>query len=79
MSSVTVDLTAGHQTFPVMAVKAGEQVRIRAQVVGTRNGQSPVLRAVRLSGANGPEQWSSTKDWNAGNAGNSIVINDATP
>jgi hypothetical protein len=79
MSSVTVDLTAGHQAFPVMAVKAGEQVRIRAQVVGTRNGQSPVLRAVRFSGANGPEQWSFTKDWNAGSAGNSIVINDATP
>jgi hypothetical protein len=61
-----------------MAVKAGQQVRIRALVVGTRNGQSPVLRAVRFSGANGPEQWSSTKDWNAGSAGNSIVINDAT-
>jgi hypothetical protein len=79
LDSQTIDLGSGKHVYPLKNGKAGEQIRFRAQVVASRDGQSPVLRAVSITGANRTERWSTPGEWGAGTSDKSLAVNDSKP
>jgi hypothetical protein len=78
LDSRTVELEPGKHSYPLKSAKTGDQIRFRAQVGASTDGQSPVLRAVNLTGANGAERWSTPSEWEAGASEKSIAVNDST-
>jgi beta-glucosidase len=79
LNSQTVELEPGKHAYPLKSAKKGDHIRFRAQVSASTDGQSPVLRAVSLTGANKAERWSTPNDWGAGTADKSIAVNDSAP
>jgi beta-glucosidase len=79
LTSQTVELEPGKRAYPLKSAKKGDHIRFRAQVSASTDGQSPVLRAVSLTGAKGAERWSTPSEWGAGTAQKSIGVNDSAP
>jgi beta-glucosidase len=79
LNSQTIELGPGKHVYSLTSAKAGDQIRFRAQVAASIDGQSPVLRAVSLIGANRTERWSTPSEWGVGTAENSVAVNDSTP
>ena len=79
LNSQTIELGSGKHVYPLKIAKAGEQTRFRAQLSVSADGQSPVLRAVSLIGANKTERWSAPSEWDGGTAEKSVAVNDSTP
>jgi hypothetical protein len=79
LNSQTVELEPGKRAYPLRSAEKGDQIRFRAQVSASIDGQSPALRAVSLTGANKAERWSTPSDWGAGTAEKSIAMNDSAP
>jgi hypothetical protein len=79
LNSQTIELGPGKHVYSLTSAKAGDQIRFRAQVAASTDGQSPVLRAVSLIGANRTERWSTPSEWGVGTAEKSVAVNDSTP
>jgi beta-glucosidase len=79
LASQTIELGPGKHVYPLKNTRKGDQVRFRAQIVASSDGQSPVLRAVSLVGANRTERWSTPSEWSVGTAEKSVAVNDSTP
>lgn len=71
----TVELVSGEHAYRLRGAKTGDRIRLHAQVGASSNGQSPILRAVSLSGVNGAERWSTPREWRTGAAEKSIAVN----
>ena len=78
LNSQTIELVSGKKVYPLKSSKPGDQIRFRAQLTASKDGQSPVLRAVSLAGSNKTERWSTPSEWGVGTAEKSIAVNDAT-
>jgi hypothetical protein len=79
LNSQTIELEPGKYVYSLKSTKTGDQIRFRAQVTASTDGQSPVLRAVSLVGANRTERWSTPSQWDGGTAEESVAVNDSTP
>jgi hypothetical protein len=79
LSSQTIELGPGKHVYPLKSTKPGDQIRFRAQLAASTDGQSPVLRAVSLVGVNRTERWSAPSEWGEGTAEKSVAVNDSTP
>jgi beta-glucosidase len=79
LNSQTVELGPAKQAYPLKSSKTGDRIRFRAQISASTDGQSPVLRAVSLTGTKGAERWSTPSEWGAGTAEKSISVNDSAP
>jgi hypothetical protein len=79
LGSETLTLKPGSESYVLKTLKAGVQVRLRVKVAANAAAQSPVLRAVSLSGPDGSVRWNTPKEWSIGSAGKSIAVNNSTP
>jgi beta-glucosidase len=79
LGSQTVTLKPDSESYALKTLKAGVQVRVRVKIVANVAVQSPVLRAVALSGPAGVVRWSTPKEWSGGSAGKSLAVNDSIP
>jgi beta-glucosidase len=79
LGSETLTLKPGSESYALKPLKAGVQVRLRVRISANTAFQSPMLRAVSLSGPAGSVRWSTPKEWSAGSAGASVAVNDSTP
>ncbi len=78
LNSQTIELKPDKHVYSLKSTKTGGQIRFRAQVTASTDGQSPVLRAVSLVGANRTERWSTPSEWGVGTAEKSVAVNDST-
>jgi len=79
LGSQTLMLKPGSESYALKGLKAGGQVRLHVKIAANVAVQSPLLRAISLSGQAGAVRWTTPKEWSVGSAGNRIVLNDATP
>ena len=79
LGSEALTLKPGSESYTLKMLKAGTQVRLRDKIVANAASQSPVLRAVSLSGPDDAVRWSTPKEWLTGTAGKSLAVNDSTP
>jgi hypothetical protein len=79
LNAQTIELGPGKHVYSLKGTKPGEQVRFRAQLTASADGQSPVLRAVDLIGGNRTERWSTPNEWGEGTAPKTVAVNDSTP
>jgi hypothetical protein len=79
LGSETLTLKPGSESYSLKTLKASVQVCLRVRIAANAAVQSPVLRAVSLSGPAGLVRWSTPKEWSTGSAGKSIAVNDPTP
>jgi len=79
VDSQTVELGPGKHNYLLKRTRRSDQIRFRAQMSASTDGQSPVLRAVGLTGTNGAERWSTPSEWGAGTAEKSIAVNEPAP
>jgi beta-glucosidase len=79
VGSEALTLKPGSGSYTPKTLQVGTQVRLRVKIVANAAGQSPVLRAVSLSGPAGAVRWSTPKEWSTGSAGKSLAVNDSTP
>jgi beta-glucosidase len=79
LGSETLSLKPGSESYALKTLKAGVQVRLRVRIAANAAVQSPVLRAVLLSGPAGEVRWNTPKEWSIGSAGKSIAVNESTP
>jgi beta-glucosidase len=77
--SLGVNLEDGKRTYQLKPLKAGVQLRVRVQIEEAHAGLPPVLRTVVLDAKDTAVRWSTPKEWSAGTASNSIVINNVEP
>jgi beta-glucosidase len=77
LDSKTIELGPGKHVYPLKLAKPGEQIRFRALLTASADGQSPVLRAVCLAGPRKTERWSTPSEWDGGTAEKSVAVNDA--
>jgi hypothetical protein len=78
-NSQTIELESGKHVYSLKSAKTSDQIRFRTQLSASTDGQSPVLRAVSLIGANRTERWSTPSEWDGGTAEKSVAVNDSTP
>jgi beta-glucosidase len=78
LNTQTIELEHGKHVYSLKGTKPGDQIRVRAQLTASADGQSPVLRAVSLAGANKAERWSTPGEWGEGTAQKSVAVNDST-
>jgi hypothetical protein len=79
LNSQTIELRPGKHVYSLKSTKPGNQIRFRAQLAASTDGQSPVLRAVSVVGANRTQRWSTPSEWGGGTAEKSVAVNDSTP
>lgn len=79
LGSQTLTLKPGSESYGLKTLKVGSQVRLHIKIASNAAVQSPVLRAVSLSGPAGAVRWHTPKEWSVESAGNRIVLNDSTP
>ncbi|MDT7810986.1 MAG: beta-glucosidase, partial [Acidobacteriaceae bacterium] len=79
LNSQTIELRTGKHVYSLKSTKPGNQIRFRAQLAASTDGQSPVLRAVSVVGANRTQRWSTPSEWGGGTAEKSVAVNDSTP
>jgi beta-glucosidase len=79
VGSEVLTLKSGPESYALKTLKAGVQVRLRVKIVANAAAQSPVLRAISLSGPAGVVRWSTPKEWLTGSAGSSLAVNDSAP
>jgi beta-glucosidase len=78
LNTQTIELEHGKHVYSLKGTKPSDQIRVRAQLTASADGQSPVLRAVSLVGANRAERWSAPSEWGEGTAQKSVAVNDST-
>jgi hypothetical protein len=79
LNSQRIELGPGKHVYPLKSTKTGDQIRFGAYLTASTDGQSPVLRAVSLVGANRTDRWSTPSEWEVGTAEKSVAVNDSTP
>jgi hypothetical protein len=79
LNSQTIELGPGKHVYSLKSTKTGDQIRFSAYLTASMDGQSPVLRAVSLVGANRTDRWSTPSEWEVGTAEKSLALNDSTP
>jgi beta-glucosidase len=79
LNSQTIELRPGKHVYSLKSTKPGNQIRFRAQLAASTDGQSPVLRAVSVVGGNRTQRWSTPSEWGGGTAEKSVAVNDSTP